>query len=282
MKEDAHIVRMTDVTYRYPTGTQALKGVSLSIKRGESVAIVGSNGGGKSTLLMLMSALISPSSGSIRLFGKEITKKSVERSGKLRDIRERIGMVFQDPDVQLFSATVNDDIIFGPVNFGWKEEKAKEAAKNVMEELGISELAERHPYELSGGEKRKASIATALVYEPELLIMDEPTSDLDPASREELLLIIERMKRKGRTFVISTHDMDTALRLADRTIVLRGTILADGRSAEILSDEKLMKRAGLEVPYPLRLKKVMEDNGISAKNPNLEDLARMLRDCRSR
>ncbi len=216
-----------NISYTYPNGTVAIEDISLTICRGESVAIVGPNGGGKSTLLLVLSLLLPPDKGSITFMNERIDRKKFENEVYMRKFRKRIGIVFQEPDVQLFSSTVYDDIAFAPIHFGWNEEKIKDKVNNVMKELGIEHIAERHPYELSGGEKRLATIASVMVYSPDIIFLDEPTSNLDYESKELVIKAINSMKEKRKTVVVATHDMEIIPEIAERMIVLNRRIIKD-------------------------------------------------------
>ena len=280
------IAKLQNVGYRYPDGTKALDNVSFDVYEGESLAIVGPNGGGKSTLLFIVSGLVAPSSGKIRLLGKELNEKSVERTAEMLPLRKKIGVMFQDPDVQLFSATVFDDVAFGPINFGLSDEEVRKKVMRTLKYLKIEHLAERHPYELSGGEKRKAALATAVVTNPDVLILDEPTADLDPKSRDELIGIIKRFRKTGKTVIMATHDMELVPEVAERVIVLNKRVMRDGRTEEVLSDENAVKKAGLEVPYSVKLCGILRECGIPSEDfplkgeEALKSLKKVLEDCK--
>lgn len=279
------ILELRDISYRYPDGTRALSGVSIQISEGESIAIVGPNGGGKSTLLMILSALLPPSEGEIWIFGEKMDEKLIDNAKKMFPLRKRLGVMFQDPDVQLFSATVFDDVAFGPINSGISGNNLKKMVIEALRYLGIEHLAERHPYELSGGEKRKAALATAIVSDPEVLIMDEPTADLDPESRNEVVDVINRFREAGKTVIVATHDMEMVPEVADRAIVLNKCIIKDGRIEDVLTDRQVMEMAGLERPYSVRILEILKKMGINANfqlkgEEALKQLEEMLKNCR--
>ncbi len=239
-----HIVEAADLHYTYPDGTVGLKGVSFRISHGESVALVGENGAGKSTLLLHLNGYLSASQGTIRIGDYPLTRKN------LNAVRRSVGMVFQNPDDQLFMPTVFDDVAFGPLNLGLTKDEVGRVVAQALETVGVAHLAKRPPYKLSQGEKRSVSIATVIAMSPDILVMDEPTSSLDPRSRRRL---IELLKTFKHTKIIATHDLDMALDLSERTIVLhQGRITADGQTQKIMRDEKLLRTSNLEKPLGLR------------------------------
>lgn len=235
-----HIVEAKDLRFSYPDGTKALEKISFLIKHGEAVALVGENGAGKSTLLQHFTGCLLPDSGALSVGGVAVG------AGTLREIRGAVGMVFQNPDDQLFMPTVFDDVAFGLLNSGVPGGELPGRVSAALERVGASALAARPPYRLSHGQKRAVAIASVLAMEPDILVMDEPTSGLDPLSRRRL---IELLKTFPHTKVIATHDLDFALELCARTIVIHGGgITADGPSGEIFADEDLLARSNLEPP----------------------------------
>lgn len=239
-----HIVEAAGLHYAYPDGTAGLKGVSFHISHGESVAVIGENGAGKSTLLLHLNGYLVPSKGSVRIGDCAVNPKN------LNAVRRSVGMVFQNPDDQLFMPTVFDDVAFGPLNLGLEDDDVKRIVNQALETVGVAHLAKRPPYKLSQGEKRAVSIATVLAMSPDILVMDEPTSSLDPRSRRKL---IELLKTFRHTKIIATHDLDMALDLCERTIVLhKGEVTADGKTQDILLDEELLRSSSLERPLSLR------------------------------
>ncbi|MDF2473514.1 MAG: cbiO2 [Anaerocolumna sp.] len=232
------------LSVQYSDGKQVLHQVSCRVNDGESVGIIGANGAGKSTLLKSFVGLLMPSQGRIEIHGVEVNQKNV------RKIREMVGVVFQNPDDQLFMSNVYDDIAFGPRNYGMTEEWVKQRIYHMFHAFGIEHLEKSHSNKLSGGEKRIVAIATALVMEPSILLFDEPTSFLDPRMRRRL---IELLKELEMTKIIATHDLDMALELCDRVIILKeGSIYAEGQAKDILTNETLLLEAGLELPYCLQ------------------------------
>lgn len=239
-----HKVILEEVVFTYPDGKKALDGVNIEIHHGESVAIIGANGAGKSTLLLSIVGILTIESGHIIIGDLPVNKQTLPL------IRQKIGYTFQNADDQLFSATVYDDVAFGPRNYHLPEEEVNKRVEKALEIVGISHLKDRPPYKLSGGEKRSASIASVLSMEPDILLMDEPTSALDPKSRRRFINLLKEFKH---TKIVTTHDMDMVLDVCDRTIILgNGKVVADGRSSEILNNEELLDLWGLEKPFSLK------------------------------
>lgn len=239
-----HIIEANDLHFTYPDGTVGLDGVTFRISHGESVALVGENGAGKSTLLLHLNGYLSAERGIVRIGDSLLTKKS------LPVVRRTVGMVFQNPDDQLFMPTVFDDVAFGPLNLGLSQEEVERKVAEALKTVGVEHLSKRPPYKLSQGEKRSVSIATVLAMSPDILVMDEPTSSLDPQSRRRL---IELLKTFHHSKIIATHDLDMAMDLCERTIVLhKGRIAADGLTQELFQDESLLHSCGLEKPLRLQ------------------------------
>jgi len=235
-----HILEAKNLHFAYPDGRKALNGVGFTIYHGESVGIVGVNGAGKSTLLMHLVGILFSDQGGVRVGETPVTKKTLPL------IRQRVGMVFQEPDDQLFMPTLYDDVAFGPRNYKLPEEEVEKRVKSALETVGILHLMDRPPYKLSGGEKRAAAIATVIAMKPDILVMDEPSSALDPSARRRLINLLCSFKH---TKVIATHDLDMVLELCERTIVLsQGEVTADGPTKEIFTDDDLLERCGLEKP----------------------------------
>jgi cobalt/nickel transport system ATP-binding protein len=239
-----HIVEAEGLHFAYPDGTRGLSGVSFRISHGESVALVGANGAGKSTLLLHLNGCLFPQSGKLRIGDNFLDPKD------LNLVRRSVGMVFQNPDDQLFMPTVFDDVAFGPLNLGFPKPDVERIVASALETTGVAHLAGRPPYKLSQGEKRSVSIASVLAMSPDILVMDEPTSSLDPRTRRRL---IELLKTFRHTKIIATHDLDMAMDLCERTIVLAsGRITADGKTQKILQDERLLRSSGLEKPLGMQ------------------------------
>jgi cobalt/nickel transport system ATP-binding protein len=239
-----HIVEFKDVGYRYPDGTDALIGISFRINHGESVGVVGSIGAGKSTLLLQTNGYLLPTSGTVRVGDLELSKSTRQ------DIRRKVGVVFQRPDDQLFMPTVYEDVAFGPLNLGMSPERVAERVQSALETVGCLSLKSKPPHHLSGGQKRAVSIAAVLAMEPDILVMDEPSSDLDLKSRRALIRLLKGFKH---TKLIATHDLDFVLEVCERCLVIKeGRIVADGSSAMLLQDQPLLEANNLELPLSLQ------------------------------
>lgn len=238
------VVEVRALRYAYPDGQQALRGVSFGICQGESVGLIGSNGAGKSTLLLHLNGVLKPAAGEIRIHDLPIS------STNLAEVRRQVGMVFQDPDDQLFMPTVQDDVAFGPLNLGLPESEVQARVSLALTTVGASHLARRAPYRLSGGEKRAVAIAGVLAMSPSVLVMDEPSTGLDPAARRRLILLLEGF---AHTKLIATHDLDLVLDLCTRVLVMReGVVEADGTPEAIFADTDLLARCHLELPLSLQ------------------------------
>lgn len=238
------MIQVKNVSFSYPDGNSALSNVSFEIAEGTTVAVVGANGAGKSTLLSLMVGILAANDGIIEIGGIPVVK------AKMEEIRRKVGFVFQNPDDQLFMARVYDDIAFGPRNFGYNTEEIREMAENAIAMMKIGHLKDRAPHRLSGGEKRNVAIAAVLAMNPQVLLLDEPSSFLDPKSRRNF---IGAMSELPHTKVIATHDLDLVLELCRRVIILRnGEVFADGDPEELFRNGVLMEEAGMEVPPGLQ------------------------------
>ncbi len=239
-----HIVEVKQLRHVYPDGTEALRDMSFRIHHGESVAIIGANGAGKSTLLLHLIGYLNATAGTIRIGDQQLGKET------LAEIRRTVGMVFQDPDDQLFMPTVYDDVAFGPLNQGLATELVEQRVSDALERVGALELRERPPYHLSGGEKKRVAIATVLSMLPEILVLDEPTSGLDPRARRQLIALLRDFHH---TRIVTSHDLDMVLELCERTIVLHnGTVMADGPTLEIFRDAALLAACHLEKPFAMQ------------------------------
>jgi cobalt/nickel transport system ATP-binding protein len=233
--------------YSYLERFAALEDVSLEVQRGERLALLGANGCGKSTLLKILAGLIFPDRGSYRAFGEEVSERKLEDEQFSRGFRARVGFVFQNTDAQVFSPTVRDEIAFGPLQLGLAPDEIEARMADVLSMLEIGELAERAPYQLSGGQKKRVAIASVLVMNPELLLFDEPTAGLDPRSRHWLLELMSELGKAGKTIVFASHELEQLEWIADRCLVVSEDhrLLAEGAPAEILSDRQLLLRANL-------------------------------------
>lgn len=245
-----HYLRFDDVHYRYPNGYEVLCGVSFCITHGEKVALVGANGAGKSTLLLHTNGLLIPSQGEVVMGGIKLTHRTLPL------VRQSVGLVFQDSDNQLFMPTVEEDVAFGPSNMRLEPEEIRRRVTEALDAVGALHLRGASPFRLSGGQKKRVAIATVLSMEPSVLVMDEPTSNLDPRARRQ---IIDLIRRFGHTTLIATHDMEMVLDLCDRTIVMKqGRIVADGSTRHVFGDLALLEECGLEQPCELRMKRALK------------------------
>ncbi|MBS7643431.1 ATP-binding cassette domain-containing protein [Candidatus Bathyarchaeota archaeon] len=237
-------IEMEDVRYVYPDGSVALDGVNLRIMKHERVAIMGPNGAGKTTLLMLINGLFTPSKGNVNVLGLPV------KGSNLREVRMKVGLAFQNPDDQLFCPTLWEDVTFGPLNMGLPEEEITRRAREALKAVGLVGYEEKPPHHLSVGEKKKAALATVLAMKPEILILDEPTANLDPRSRTELIELLDNLHRTQEiTLIVATHDVNFVPMIMDRVYVLNsGRIIAEGSVRAVFSNVKLMKEANLEPP----------------------------------
>lgn len=233
------------VRYAYSGSHVALDGIDLDIRRGEKVALLGANGSGKSTLLKLLDGIVAPTQGTLRALGRDVA--AVAGGEDAFTFHREVGLVFQDPDIQLFSATVLDDVAFGPLQLGLSAPEVRARCDEALAAMEIAHLADRAPFELSGGEKKRAAIASVLSLRPDVLLLDEPTASLDPRTKWLLVDLIGRLSAAGRTLVIATHELDIVPAIADRVVVLseERRVLADGLPAAILADTDLLVRANL-------------------------------------
>jgi len=258
MKKEA--ISVKNLTYTHPDGTKALEGASLEVYEGERVAIVGPNGAGKTTFLLHLNGILR-GSGQVEVFGKKVDKEKKE------EIIKEVGIVFQDPDDQLFMPTLFDDLAFGPINMGLKEDEVRERVEKTILSLGLMGYENRCPHHLSGGEKKKAALAAVMSMEPKILVLDEPTANLDPKSREELIKIVNDLnERDGITVVMATHDVNAIPALADRVFVLNKRVVAEGTAQKIFSDGALMKANNLEVPEVFKLFEVLRCFGYDCED----------------
>jgi len=231
-------IEVTNLHYTYPDGTHGLRGVSLCVPEGACLGMVGPNGAGKSTLLLHLNGILN-GHGSVRVFGKPVRED-------LQAARQIVGLVFQNPDDQLFMPTVFDDVAFGPLNLGWPEERVREAVTRALESVGLTGHGDRSPHHLSLGEQKRASIATVLVMDCRIVVFDEPTTGLDPRGRWEFIDLIRDLPA---TKIIATHDLDLVRELCDRVVVMDdGHLVAEGPAADVLADQELLEEHGLAKP----------------------------------
>jgi cobalt transport protein ATP-binding subunit len=233
------------LVYRYPDGHRALAGVDLRIERGERVALLGPNGAGKTTVAMHLNGVLRAESGRIAVGGLDV------ETPHLREIRRRVGVVFQDPDDQLFMPTVREDVAFGPSNFGLRGAALRERVDEALEAVGMAEHGHRSPLHLSGGQRKRVALATVLACDPEILVLDEPSSNLEPLARRELA---ELLLALDKTTLMVTHDLPYAVQLCPRSVLLDdGAVVADGPTRDLLSDTAMLAEHRLELPFGFRL-----------------------------
>lgn len=253
------LIELKDLEYAYPYSSPALSGISLRIQRGEKIALVGSNGAGKSTLLLTLNGMIRPDRGMVTFHGNPV---SYDRAS-LRKIRQKIGFVFQDPDVQIIAPTVWQDVAFGPVNLDYTDEQVRQTVHNALHNVGLEGFDKRPPYHLSGGEKKRVAIAGVLAMDPDILVLDEPTSMLDPAGSEDIMDLLDELNHQGKTMIISTHDVELAYLWADRIVLMeKGRIIASGTPEEAFSDKELIRRTRLKTPILLELSQELGSRGM--------------------
>jgi cobalt/nickel transport system ATP-binding protein len=235
------VLDVRGLAFAYPDGHQALFGVDLHVHQGERVALLGPNGAGKTTLVLHLNGILTAGAGSVSVSGLPVTKQNIP------EIRRRVGIVFQDPDDQLFMGTVRQDVGFGPANLGLTGAALEARVHRALAQVGMQDYADRPPHHLSFGQRRRVAVATVLAMEPEILVLDEPSSNLDPASRRELADILRSL---DVTVLMVTHDLPYALELCPRAVVLSdGNVVADGSTYDVLTDDELMRAHRLELPY---------------------------------
>lgn len=281
-------IKTNNLTFVYdkkdPNHYDALSNVNLSIDKGDLVCIVGKTGSGKSTLVQTFNALIEPTSGYTQVetfyvtadkkLKKELLKnqsKEIQNANKhVAPLRKKVGMVFQFPEYQLFSETILKDVMFGPKNFGLKEEEAKKVAKESLKEVGIPEsYYEKSPFELSGGEKRRVAIAGIIASEPDILVLDEPTAGLDPNGKKEIMKLVEQLHKNGKTIIIVTHDMDIVLNFAKTVIVLNDAKLVEVTTPQKLFNSPNLEKYSLEIPTLYKFVNLLKNKGFAG---NLNDI----------
>ena len=243
----AESIEIKDLTYRYPDGTLALDRLSLSIPLPSRTVILGANGCGKSTLLRHLNGLIIPASGSVSIAGRAVTKKTAHQ------IRQSVGLLFDNPDTQIFSPSVAADVSFGPVNLRLKPEEVSRRVEQALATVDLAQLAEKSPYNLSLGQKKRCAIAGVLAMEPRILLLDEPFSGLDAAALRQFLHTLDALYEKGVAQIVSTHDVELAYEWAEHVVIMeKGRVKASG-GRELMRDTELMEEAGLDLPLLVRL-----------------------------
>ena len=268
------LLTIENVAYTYP-GSQktAISGVSMEIAAGSKTALVGPNGAGKSTFLLMLNGILRPDSGVVRFSGRPLAYDSKS----LRDLRRRVGFVFQNPDVQIIAPTVEADVAFGPVNLGLPPDDVRRAVRDALDHVGLQGYEDRPPHLLSGGEKKRVAIAGILAMDPEVLVFDEPTASLDPATSGEVMDLLDDLASRGRTVLLSTHDVELAYRWADSVILMgRGRVLARGAPEEVFSDPDLLTAARLRPPALLALSNELAHRGIIDRCPPPKGIAELV------
>ncbi|GLC78185.1 energy-coupling factor ABC transporter ATP-binding protein [Lacrimispora brassicae] len=251
------LLQAEDLCYSYGQGNQVLKGINLTVKKGEKIAVLGSNGAGKSTCFLNLNGVYRPDSGRILYRGKEIGKRD------LNELRKNVGIVFQDADNQIIASTVFAEVSFGPMNLKLSKEEVKKRVEDALEYMNLKSMKDRPPHYLSGGEKKRVSIADIIAMESQVIIFDEPTASLDPVNVEMLKEVLDKMNQMGKTLLISTHDVDFAYRFADRAVIFSGgCIIADGPVREVFEDDEVLNQANLKKPVLLEVYNSLVKHGI--------------------
>lgn len=241
------IFELSAVTYQYLNQTPGLSDISMQIHSGQAIVVLGANGSGKSTLLKILDGLYFPQQGKVLAYDVRLTEKSLQDTDFAQDFRRRVGLVFQDPDVQLFLPTVKDELAFAPLQMGLAQDVVAERVAQAAALLGIAGLADRAPYHLSEGEKKKVALAAALTLDPEVWLLDEPTASLDPRTQSWVIDFLLQLSEQGKTLVIATHDLEIAYLVAHRCYVLGEDhrLLKEGSPKEVLDDQGLLLAANL-------------------------------------
>lgn len=265
------VIEVEDLYYTYRDGTRALAGLSFSLPRGCRVALMGPNGAGKSTLLMHLNGIYLPQRGKVRVMGQEVNARTA------REIKSRVGLVFQDPDDQVFSSTVEEDVAFGPVNMGLPPAEVKRRVDEALAAVQMEDYRDRPPYHLSYGQKKRVAIAGVLAMGPEIIVLDEPMAYLDPQGKDTLLEILDRLHRRGTTILVATHDVDMAASWADCVVIIKdGRTLAQGNPS-LLVREDIIRRANLRFPLVAQIFRSLPELQLEAVPYTVEQAAALLR-----
>ena len=257
------MLEVKNIKYSYNKDYQALKGVSLKVEEGEMVALLGKNGAGKSTLFLHLNGIYEPDEGQVFIEGEELKydKKS------LLKFRQKVGIVFQNPDDQIFAPTVEEDVAFGPLNLGLPMEEVQKRVTDSLARVGMSGFEKKAPHHLSGGQKKRVAIAGILAMNPKIMVLDEPTAGLDPQGVTELTVLLKELNAEGITIIISTHEVDLVPDYASKVFVLvDGLLIAEGSPKDIFSQPEILKKANLEVPIVTKLFQELERDGINMEN----------------
>ena len=255
-----------NLSFTYPDGTRALKNINIEIEKGEKVAIIGPNGAGKSTLFSHFNGLTEPTSGCVKIEGKPISFEKDE----LLKVRQKVGIVFQDPNDQLFAPTVKEDIAFGPMNLGLSYDEVEKRVEDALKMVGMENYEDKTPHHLSGGQQKRIAIAGIIAMKPELMILDEPTAGLDPDGVEKVLNIMIQLNEEGMTLIISSHDIDMISKYADKIFVLyNGEIIESGNKNKIFSDMELLKKAHLRTPITTEILYNLKESGLNVNTEKI-------------
>ena len=255
-----------NLSFTYPDGTQALKNINIEIEKGEKVAIIGPNGAGKSTLFSHFNGLTEPTSGCVKIEGKAISFEKDE----LLKVRQKVGIVFQDPNDQLFAPTVKEDIAFGPMNLGLSYGEVEKRVEDALKMVGMENYEDKTPHHLSGGQQKRIAIAGIIAMKPEIMILDEPTAGLDPDGVEKVLNIMNQLNKEGMTLIISSHDIDMISKYADKIFILyNGEIIESGNKNKIFSDMELLKKAHLRTPITTEILYNLKESGLNVNTEKM-------------
>lgn len=254
------ILETRGLKYTYPDGTAAVQDLNIEIKKGKKVAFVGQNGSGKSTLFFLLNGTLKPAEGEVRFHGVPVKYDSKS----LREIRKSVGIVFQNSDDQIFAPTVYQDVAFGPANLDYPKERVATCVQQALEQVGLTRLKDKPPHHLSGGQKKRVAIAGVMAMEPEVIILDEPLSNLDPVGADEIMDLLNEFNQFGSTIIISTHDVDLAYRWSDYVYIMSNSkLIGQGTPAEVFKEQELLKKAGLRQPTTLEIYHEIERRGLA-------------------
>lgn len=255
-----------NLSFTYPDGTRALKNINIEIEKGEKIAIIGPNGAGKSTLFSHFNGLTEPTSGCVKIEGKPISFEKDE----LLKVRQKVGIVFQDPNDQLFAPTVKEDIAFGPMNLGLSYDEVEKRVEDALKMVGMENYEDKTPHHLSGGQQKRIAIAGIIAMKPEIMILDEPTAGLDPDGVEKVLNIMNQLNKEGMTLIISSHDIDMISKYADKIFILyNGEIIESGNKNKIFSDMELLKKAHLRTPITTEILYNLKESGLNVNTEKI-------------
>ena len=267
------ILETRNLEFSYPDGTKAIDNISITIPEGRKISFVGKNGSGKSTLFLLLNGTLKPKKGTVLYDGKEVAYSS---SG-LRDLRKKVGIVFQNSDDQLFAPTVYQDIAFGPLNLGYSKEKVEDVVNRMLDHFGLHHIKDKPPHHLSGGQKKRVAIAGVLAMDPDVIILDEPLSNLDPVGADEILDILNELNHLGKTIIISTHDVDLAYKWSDYVYLLSNSRLIDEGSPEsVFEKEDQVRNSALKNPFILDVYRELEKRWLATGNKNPKDIPELV------